>query len=173
MEELLESGEVDGAVTMHLPLPHRRVHRGPVRDPGQGQGDVHRHHHRHFFQCDRIEGMIKNAVYGIIAAKACGVEEPHRGHPERRRRPADRDGPQAAPEQRLSTSSWATSARADGGCVMRGNDVLDRLSGRHGDATPSPATWSSRCWRPAPPAAAMRPSAMAMAPASARAMTGW
>ena len=33
---------------------------------------------------DRIEGMIlKNAIYGIIAAKACGVANPHRGHPER------------------------------------------------------------------------------------------
>ena len=25
---------------------------------------------------DRIEGMIKNAVYGIIAAKACGHKNP-------------------------------------------------------------------------------------------------
>mgnify|MGYP006922403622 CR=1 FL=1 len=25
---------------------------------------------------DRIEGMIKNAVYGIITAKACGVKNP-------------------------------------------------------------------------------------------------
>ena len=25
---------------------------------------------------DRIAGMVKNAIYGIITAKACGIQEP-------------------------------------------------------------------------------------------------
>ncbi len=36
---------------------------------------------------DRIEGMIKNAICGIIAAKTCGVKEPTVGIPECGRRP--------------------------------------------------------------------------------------
>ena len=68
--------------------------------------------------------MIKNAVYGIITAKACGVKKPHRGHPERGRRPADRDGPEGAPGRRLRfrlghLRPCRRRARCSGG-----NDVL-------------------------------------------------
>ena len=72
---------------------------------------------------DRIEGMIKNAVYGIITAKACGVENPTVGI-------LNVDGARQT-EMALNTLKengyefqWATSARADGGAVLRGNDVL-------------------------------------------------
>ena len=72
---------------------------------------------------DRIEGMIKNAVYGIIAAKACGVKEPTLGI-------LNVDGARQT-EMALKELQkngydfkFAESARADGGAVMRGNDVL-------------------------------------------------
>ena len=75
MEELVEKGEVDGAVTMHFPFPIGVSTVGRAVTPGKG---------REMFiatttgtsSTDRIEGMIKNAVYGVIAAKACGVESP-------------------------------------------------------------------------------------------------
>ena len=72
---------------------------------------------------DRIEGMIKNAIYGVITAKACGVKEPTVGI-------LNVDGARQT-EMALNQLReggydlhWATSARADGGAVMRGNDVL-------------------------------------------------
>ena len=73
---------------------------------------------------DRIEGMIKNAVSGIITAKACGVENPTVGI-------LNVDGARQT-EMALNQLkangyefTWAESARADGGAVMRGNDVLE------------------------------------------------
>ena len=72
---------------------------------------------------DRIEGMIKNAVYGIITAKACGVKNPTVGI-------LNVDGARQT-EMALNQLKeggydfqWAQSARADGGAVLRGNDVL-------------------------------------------------
>ena len=73
---------------------------------------------------DRIEGMIKNAVSGIITAKACGVGNPTVGI-------LNVDGARQT-EMALNQLkangyefTWAESARADGGAVMRGNDVLE------------------------------------------------
>ena len=72
---------------------------------------------------DRIEGMIKNAIYGIIAAKACGNADPTVGI-------LNVDGArqtEIALKQLKENGydiTFAESARADGGCVMRGNDVL-------------------------------------------------
>lgn len=72
---------------------------------------------------DRVEGMIKNAIYGIIAAKACGKSNPTVGI-------LNVDGArqtEIALKQLKENGydiSFAESARADGGCVMRGNDVL-------------------------------------------------
>ena len=122
MEELVEQGQVDGAVTMHFPFPIGVSTVGRVVTPARG---------RQMFvanttgtsSADRIEGMIKNAVYGIITAKACGIAEPTLGI-------LNVDGARQA-EKALNqlreggyAFHWASSARADGGAVMRGNDVL-------------------------------------------------
>ena len=72
---------------------------------------------------DRIEGMIKNTIYGMITAKACGLEHPTVGI-------LNVDGARqteiALKELKKNgyDITFAESARADGGCVMRGNDVL-------------------------------------------------
>ena len=72
---------------------------------------------------DRIEGMIKNAIYGVIAAKASGIAQPTVGI-------LNVDGArqtETALKQLIDGGydmKLAESARADGGCVMRGNDVL-------------------------------------------------
>ena len=72
---------------------------------------------------DRIEGMIKNAIYGIITAKACGTKNPTVGI-------LNVDGARQTEkalkqlQEKGYDIAFAESGRADGGCVMRGNDVL-------------------------------------------------
>lgn len=122
MDKLLESGEVDGAVTMHYPFPIGVSTVGRVVTPAKGK-EMFIANTTGTSSADRIEGMIKNAVYGLITAKACGVKDPSLGI-------LNVDG---ARQTEIALNqlrdggfdfSWASSARADGGAVMRGNDVL-------------------------------------------------
>jgi hypothetical protein len=122
MEELLDSDAVDAAVTMHYPFPIGVSTVGRVVTPAKG---------REMFiatttgtsSTDRTEGMIKNALYGIVAAKSCGITQPTVGilnidgarQTEAALRQLDANGYKVV---------FADSARADGGAVMRGNDVL-------------------------------------------------
>ena len=122
MDELLDAHEVDGAVTMHYPFPIGVSTVGRSITPAFG---------RQMFianttgtsASERIEGMILNAIYGIITAKACGVENPTVGI-------LNVDGARQC-EMALKELAengypitFAESSRADGGCVLRGNDVL-------------------------------------------------
>ena len=122
MEELLESGEVDAAVTMHYPFPIGVSTVGRVITPGKGR-EMFIANTTGTSSADRIEGMIKNAVYGIIAAKACGIADPSVGI-------LNVDGARQTEKalKELADGGYpirfAESARADGGCVMRGNDLL-------------------------------------------------
>ena len=123
MEEMLESGEIQGAVTMHYPFPIGVSTIGRVVTPGRG---------REMFLAattgtsatERVEAMVRNAIYGIIAAKACGISKPTIGI-------ANIDGARQTEKilKKLAEQgyeiSFAESARADGGVVMRGNDLLE------------------------------------------------
>ena len=122
MDELVESGAVDGAVTMHYPFPIGVSTVGRVITPAKGK-EMFVANTTGTSSGDRIEGMIKNAVYGIITAKASGVKNPTVGI-------LNVDGARQC-EIALNQLkdggydfTWANSARADGGAVMRGNDVL-------------------------------------------------
>ena len=122
MDELVESGAVDGAVTMHYPFPIGVSTVGRVITPAKGK-EMFIANTTGTSSGDRIEGMIKNAVYGIITAKASGVKNPTVGI-------LNVDGARQC-EIALNQLkdggydfTWANSARADGGAVMRGNDVL-------------------------------------------------
>lgn len=122
MEELVENGTVDGAVTMHFPFPIGVSTVGRVVTPARGK-EMFIATTTGTSSADRIEGMIKNAVYGIITAKASGIARPTVGI-------LNVDGARQT-EMALNQLrdggydfDWATSARADGGAVMRGNDVL-------------------------------------------------
>ena len=75
MEEMLASHEVDGAVTMHFPFPIGVSTVGRVVTPAKGR-EMFIANTTGTSSSDRIEGMIKNTIYGIIAAKACGKEHP-------------------------------------------------------------------------------------------------
>lgn len=70
-----------------------------------------------------MEAMVKNALYGIITAKTMGVNDPTVGI-------LNLDGARQV-EKALKELcfngykiNFAESERADGGCVMRGNDLL-------------------------------------------------
>lgn len=122
MEEMVEQGQVDGAVTMHFPFTIGVSTVGRVITPARGK-EMFVATTTGTSSSDRIEGMIKNAIYGVITAKACGVKEPTVGI-------LNVDGARQT-EMALNQLReggydlhWATSARADGGAVMRGNDVL-------------------------------------------------
>lgn len=122
MDEMLESHAVDGAVTMHYPFPIGVSTVGRVATPSMGRS-MFIANTTGTSSSDRIEGMIKNAIYGIITAKACGNPNPSVGI-------LNVDGARQT-EGALKTLNdggykinFAESSRADGGCVMRGNDVL-------------------------------------------------
>ncbi|WP_343346856.1 glycine/sarcosine/betaine reductase complex component C subunit beta [Terrisporobacter petrolearius] len=122
MENLLDSKKIDGAVTMHYPFPIGVSTVGRVITPEKG---------REMFiatttgtsSADRIEGMVKNAIYGIITAKACGIKNPTVGI-------ANVDGARQveialkALKEKGYDINFAQSDRADGGVVMRGNDLM-------------------------------------------------
>lgn len=122
MEELLDSGEIDACVTMHYNFPIGVSTVGRVVTPGEGKemflatttGTSSPH---------RVEAMVKNGIYGVIAAKAMGVKNPTVGI-------LNVDGARQVERAFKELSSkgyevnFAESGRADGGAVMRGNDLL-------------------------------------------------
>jgi betaine reductase len=122
MEEMLANGQIDAAVTMHHPFPIGVSTVGRIITPGRG---------REMFlaattgtsSTDRVEGLVRNAVYGIIAAKASGISDPTVGI-------ANIEGARQAEKALFELKKngydiqFAESARTDGGAVMRGNDLL-------------------------------------------------
>lgn len=122
MEELLDTGYISACVTMHYNFPIGVSTVGKVITPGYGKemclatttGTASAH---------RVEAMVKNALYGIITAKAMGIKEPTVGI-------LNLDGARAVERALKELNSngykinFAESMRADGGAVMRGNDLL-------------------------------------------------
>lgn len=122
MDELLADGTVDGAVTMHYPFPIGVSTVGRIVTPAFGKemlvADT-----TGTSSTDRVEGMILNAISGIAVAKAMGNADPTLGI-------LNVDGARQT-EMALKELkeggyplTFAESSRADGGAVMRGNDVL-------------------------------------------------
>lgn len=122
MEELLDLGEIDSAVTMHYSFPIGVSTVGRVITPATGKemiiatttGTSSTH---------RVEGMVKNGLYGVVTAKALGIENPTVGI-------LNVDGARQTENALRELKgngydlTFAESARADGGIVMRGNDLL-------------------------------------------------
>ncbi|MCT4508601.1 MAG: glycine/sarcosine/betaine reductase complex component C subunit alpha [Tepidibacter sp.] len=122
MEQLLDSKEIDSCVTMHYNFPIGVSTVGRVVTPGIGKemiiatttGTSSAH---------RVEGMVKNALYGIITAKSLGIEDPTVGI-------LNLDGARQVEKalKELNENGYRVnfteSLRADGGAVMRGNDLL-------------------------------------------------
>jgi len=122
MEKMLASGEADGAVTMHYLFPIGVSTVGRVVTPGMGRA-MYIATTTGTSSTDRVEGMVKNALYGIIAAKACGIKKPTVGI-------LNVDGAQKTEmilkelQKNGYSIEFASSGRSDGGSIMRGNDML-------------------------------------------------
>lgn len=122
MVELLEKKELDGCVTQHFDFPIGVSTVGRIVTPGKGKeliiatttGTT---------STNRVEGMIKNTISGISAAKAIGIKNPTVGI-------LNIDGARGVERALKDLQSngydfkFADSLRADGGAVMRGNDIL-------------------------------------------------
>lgn len=122
LESLLASGAAQGGVTMHYPFPIGVSTVGRVITPAKGKA-MYIATTTGTSALDRVEGLVRNALYGIATAKACGAAEPTVGL-------LNIDGARQAEIQlqRLHTNGYsirfAASGRSDGGAVMRGNDLL-------------------------------------------------
>jgi len=122
IEQLLKEKEIDGAVTMHFPFPIGVSTVGRVVTPARGK-EMFIATTTGTSSVNRIEGMIKNAISGVIAAKACGYHQPTVGI-------LNVDGARQAEIalRQLKDQGYdihlAESGRSDGGSIMRGNDVL-------------------------------------------------
>ncbi len=122
MDEMLENGEIDGAVTLHYNFPLGVSTVGRVVTPGCGK-EMLISTTTGTSATDRVASMVKNAVYGIATARALGQKNPSLGI-------LNIEGARMV-EKHLNTLSdngydinFAESARSDGGVVMRGNDLL-------------------------------------------------
>ena len=122
MDEMLSAGEIDGAVTMHYPFPIGVSTVGRVVTPTVGK-EMFIANTTGTSSTERVEAMILNAIAGIIAAKACGIAEPTVGILN-----VDSARQVEMALKELQENGYgikfAESSRADGGCVLRGNDVL-------------------------------------------------
>lgn len=122
MQRLLSTHEADGAVTMHYPFPIGVSTVGRAITPARGKA-MYLATTTGTSSTNRVEGMVRNAIYGMIAAKACGNPMPTVGI-------ANIDGARQAETalKKLAEAGYpiafAESQRADGGCIMRGNDIL-------------------------------------------------
>lgn len=120
--KLLEDKELDGAVAMHYPFPIGVSTIGKVITPARGR-EMYIASTTGTSDTDRIQAMVKNAVYGIAAARTDGVSDPSVGI-------LNIDGARQAERHLLTMQEqgyqfrWGESQRADGGHILRGNDLL-------------------------------------------------
>ena len=122
MEEMLDDGRLDACVTMHYSFPIGVSTVGRVTTPAAGK-DMIVATTTGTSATNRTEGMVLNALYGIATAKSMGIAEPTLGllnvdnirQVERVLKDLQKNG---------YPLHFAESNRADGGAVMRGNDLL-------------------------------------------------
>ncbi len=122
MDDLLLKGEIQGAVTQHYDFPIGVATVGRVITPARGKemiigtttGTA---------STSRIEAMVINAISSVAAAKSIGMENPTVGI-------LNVEGSRSVEriltelKQRGYDINFKESKRADGGVVMRGNDLL-------------------------------------------------
>lgn len=122
MEKLLDEGSIQACVTMHYNFPIGVSTVGRVVTPGFGR-DMFVATTTGTAATHRVAAMVKNALYGIITAKAMGIGAPTLGV-------LNLDGAKQV-ERALKTLKsngydlhFSESVRSDGGSIMRGNDLL-------------------------------------------------
>ncbi len=122
MEKLLDSGEISACVTNHYNFPIGVSTVGRIVTPAQAKEMIIATT-TGTSATNRIEAMVRNAIAGIIAAKSIGIKKPKLGI-------LNVEGSRGTEKilKELKANGYdidfAESARADGGSVMRGNDLL-------------------------------------------------
>ena len=122
LEDLLDRKVLDGVVTMHYPFPIGVSTVGKVITPARGKL-MYIATTTGTSATDRVQAMVKNAVYGIAAAKADGIATPTVGilNVEGARQVERHLNGMLAKGYEFS---WGSSQRSDGGRVLRGNDLI-------------------------------------------------
>lgn len=122
MEKAMADGVVEGAVALHYPFPVGVATVGRVLTPGRGKAML--------MACStgmtathRPEAMLRNALYGIAVAKSLGIAEPAVGILNLDAAPQVQRA-LAKLQEKGYKIHFGTSVRADGGALMRGNDLL-------------------------------------------------
>jgi len=122
MEELLDKDYIQACVTMHYNFPIGVSTVGKVITPGLGK-DMFIATTTGTTAANRIEAMIKNTINGIITAKASGIDNPTIGI-------LNVDGANQVEialkklKENGYSINFGETLRSDGGCIMRGNDLL-------------------------------------------------
>jgi hypothetical protein len=122
MEELLDSGKIDCCVTLHYNFPIGVSTVGKIVTPGNGR-EMYIATTTGTSAVNRVEAMVRNAIYGIATAKAMGNPRPTLGI-------LNVDGARQVERILIDLSengyeiNFTKSLRKDGGYVMRGNDLL-------------------------------------------------
>ncbi len=122
LEACVKEGKVAGAVAMHFPFPLGVTTIGRVFTPGRGKPMILAST-TGTSSTVRGEAMLRNAIYGIATAKALGIKNPTVGILN-----VDTAQPVFRALTRMKEKGYditfGTSTRADGGSVLRGNDIL-------------------------------------------------
>ncbi len=122
MEDALDKGTISGAVALHYPFPLGVTTIGKVLTPARAK-PCFIASSTGTSSSNRVEAMVRNAIYGIAAAKADGIASPTVGI-------LNLDGAQTVLRalQKLSEGGYpitfGSSMRKEGGAILRGNDLL-------------------------------------------------
>ena len=122
MEAALKDGRISAAVALHYPFPLGVATIGRVLTPSRGTAMLIAST-TGTSSTDRLEGMVRNAVYGIAVARSLGIEVPSVGI-------LNIDGANLAFRAlgKLRDNgfpiTFGKSVRKDGGAILRGNDIL-------------------------------------------------
>lgn len=118
----VDEGAVAGLVAMHYPFPIGVATIGRVVTPARGKPMF-------VASCTgstasaRSEALLRNAVYGIATARACGVQNPSVAFLN-----IDGAGPVLRAMLKMRDNGYAvtfgSSERGDGGSLLRGNDIV-------------------------------------------------
>jgi len=122
MEKLLKEKKIDACVTNHYSFPIGVSTVGRVTTPAQGK-DMMITTTTGTSATNRTEAMFKNAIYGIIAAKAVGKENPTVGILNLDSARTVERGLKKLKENGYDIN-FSESKRSDGGNIMRGNDLI-------------------------------------------------
>ena len=120
-ENMLRKKELDAVVTMHYNFPIGVSTIGRVLTPTGSEMFIAST--TGAASANRVESMVRNAIYGNIVAKSCGIEEPKIGI-------LNIEGAKEVDKilrkvkEKGYDIKFGKSKRADGGVFLRGNDLI-------------------------------------------------